>query len=50
ALAWLELANVAVVPGSGFGMPDYFRMSYATSMERIETGLDRMQNLLETAQ
>lgn len=50
ALAWLEQANVAVVPGSGFGMPDYFRMSYATSMERIETGLDRMEQLLESAE
>ncbi len=50
ALAWLEKANVAVVPGSGFGMPDYFRMSYATSMERIETGLDRMQSLLDSRQ
>ncbi len=50
ALAWLELANVAVVPGSGFGMPDYFRMSYATSLERIETGLDRMETLLESAE
>ncbi|MCY0908327.1 MAG: pyridoxal phosphate-dependent aminotransferase [Sulfobacillus thermotolerans] len=49
ALAWLELADVAVVPGSGFGMPNYFRMSYATSMERIETGLDRMAALLEEA-
>lgn len=50
ALAWLELADVAVVPGSGFGMPNYFRMSYATSMERIETGLDRMARLLEEAE
>lgn len=47
ALAWLELANVSVVPGSGFGVPDYFRMSYATSMERIKTGLDRIQEMLE---
>jgi len=46
ASAWLEEANVAVVPGSGFGVPDYFRMSYATSMERLAEGLDRMEALL----
>ncbi len=50
ALVWLEQANVAVVPGSGFGMPEHFRISYATSMERIETGLNRMQSLLESTQ
>ncbi|MCY0898582.1 MAG: pyridoxal phosphate-dependent aminotransferase [Firmicutes bacterium] len=46
ALAWLEEANVSVVPGSGFGVPDHFRMSYATSLERLEVGLDRMEALL----
>ncbi len=46
ALAWLEEGNVSVVPGSGFGVPDYFRMSYATSMERLAEGLDRMERLL----
>lgn len=47
ALAWLEEASVSVVPGSGFGVNDYFRMSYATSMERLAEGLDRMERLLE---
>jgi aspartate aminotransferase len=42
----LAKANVAVVPGSGFGAPDYVRMSYANSMERLKTGLDRIQELL----
>lgn len=46
AFAWLEEADVAVVPGSGFGVPDHFRLSYATSMERIDTGLQRMEKLL----
>lgn len=46
ALLWLEEANVSVVPGSGFGVRDYFRMSYATSMERLAEGLDRMERLL----
>jgi len=38
----LDEANVAVVPGSGFGAPDYIRLSYATSMSAITNGLDRM--------
>lgn len=45
-LLWLEEANVSVVPGSGFGVSDHFRMSYATSMERLTEGLDRMEQLL----
>jgi aspartate aminotransferase len=31
-----------VVPGEPFGAPGYLRISYATSMERIEEGLRRM--------
>lgn len=46
ALLLLEQAEVSVVPGSGFGVPDHFRMSYATSMERITTGMDRIRDLL----
>jgi aspartate aminotransferase len=38
----LEKARVAVVPGSGFFAPGYVRLSYATSMERIEEGLQRI--------
>src|SRR5271170_2854032 len=37
----LEQQNVAAVPGTAFGAPDYIRISYATSMENIEKGLDR---------
>jgi aspartate aminotransferase len=33
---------VAVVPGSAFGAPGHLRLSYATSIERIEEGLRRM--------
>ncbi|HOP80181.1 MAG TPA: aspartate aminotransferase, partial [Armatimonadota bacterium] len=29
-------------PGSGFGAPDYIRLSYATSMSAITNALDRM--------
>jgi aspartate aminotransferase len=42
----LEQAQVGLVPGSGFGAPAYLRLSYATSMERIQTGLDRIAALL----
>jgi aspartate aminotransferase len=38
----LEEASVAVVPGTGFGMPDYLRFSYATSEERIREALGRI--------
>lgn len=41
----LEKANVAVVPGSGFGAPGYIRLSYAIAMERIKEGLDRIQQV-----
>ncbi len=43
----LEKAQVAVVPGSGFGASGYIRLSYATSMENIETGLSRIRTFLE---
>jgi len=38
----LEREHVAVVPGEAFGAPGHLRISYATSMERIEEGLRRM--------
>lgn len=38
----LQRSNVAVVPGSGFGAPEYFRLSYATSRAKIEKGLERI--------
>jgi aspartate aminotransferase len=46
----LEEAKVGVVPGSGFGAPNYIRFSYATSMERIDEGLNRIEALLREAQ
>ena len=39
-------AKVAVVPGSSFGAEGYIRMSYATSMDNIEKGLDRIETAL----
>jgi hypothetical protein len=38
----LEKAHVAVVPGDAFGMPGYIRISYATSMDNIEKGMERI--------
>jgi len=43
----LENARVAVVPGIAFGDDTCFRLSYATSMENIEEGLNRMENLIK---
>jgi len=44
----LEKAHVAVVPGSGFGVGNYIRLSYATSMENIEEGLSRLRSFITT--
>lgn len=38
----LEEAKVAAVAGSGFGADNYIRLSYATSMDNIKKGLDRI--------
>jgi aspartate aminotransferase len=45
----LEKAHVAVVAGDAFGAPGYLRLSYATSMERIEEGLRRMERFFAEA-
>ena len=39
----LEDAKVAVVPGGPFGSDDHMRLSYATSMEEITEGLQRIE-------
>lgn len=46
AMAFLEKELVAVVPCSGFGAPDFVRWTYATSMENIKEGLDRLEHFL----
>ena len=43
---FLEKALVAIVPCSGFGADNYLRWSYATSMESIRTGLDRLEKFI----
>ncbi|MHC4552749.1 MAG: pyridoxal phosphate-dependent aminotransferase [Planctomycetota bacterium] len=47
AKALLEQAQVAVVPGDPFGCPKNVRLSFATSMEQIEKGIDRIQEWLK---
>jgi aspartate aminotransferase len=38
----LDDADVAVVPGSAFGLSPYFRISYATSEEELKVALERI--------
>lgn len=38
----LESAGVAVVPGSAFGLGDYFRISFASSTERLRAACSRI--------
>jgi aspartate aminotransferase len=44
----LEKEKVAAVPGIAFGADDYIRISYATSMENIKKGLDRLENFVRS--
>lgn len=46
----LDHAGVAVVPGSGFGYPQGFRLSFATSRALIEEGIGRIASLVKEAQ
>ncbi|MBU4312876.1 MAG: pyridoxal phosphate-dependent aminotransferase [Candidatus Omnitrophica bacterium] len=41
--ALLEDAKVAVVPGKPFGSDQHIRLSFATSMENIQKGMDRIE-------
>ncbi len=45
--ALLEEANVAVIPGSGFGADDYIRLSYATSLEALEKAVARIAEFVK---
>jgi aspartate aminotransferase len=42
----LEEAHVAVTPGDAFGAPGYLRLSYATSLEKLEAGVERIRGVL----
>ncbi|PIW11525.1 MAG: aspartate aminotransferase [Candidatus Infernicultor aquiphilus] len=43
----LKEAEVALIPGSAFEAEGYLRLSYATSMEDVKEGLDRIENILK---
>ena len=45
-MAALETAHVNLVPGSAFGAEGYVRLSYATSREQLNGGLDRLEQWL----
>ncbi|CAM2975912.1 pyridoxal phosphate-dependent aminotransferase [Hathewaya histolytica] len=46
----LEEEKVAVIPGVAFGTDDFVRLSYATSMENIENGLNRIESFIKKLQ
>jgi len=46
----LDKAHVALVPGEAFGAPGFLRLSYATSLERIEDGLRRLSKFFTRAE
>lgn len=39
-------SKVAVIPGIAFGVDNYIRLSYATSMDNIEEGLNRLESFV----
>jgi len=42
----LDSAEVALVPGSAFGLGGHVRISYATSMANLEKSMDRLTKAL----
>ncbi len=43
----LEAQKVAVVPGKAFGRDEFVRLSYATSLEEIKEGLQRLEEFIQ---
>jgi aspartate aminotransferase len=43
----LDQVGVALVPGSAFGADGYMRISFATSMENLETAMTRIKQVFE---
>ena len=43
----LENEKLAVIPGQAFGLNNYIRVSYATSMEAIKEGLNRIESFIK---
>jgi aspartate aminotransferase len=46
----LERQHLVAVPGDAFGTPGYIRISYATSIDRIEEGLRRLEKFCSMAE
>lgn len=46
----LIIGKVAAIPGIAFGLDDYIRISYATSMDNITVGLDRLEEFISKLQ
>jgi aspartate aminotransferase len=44
--ALLNDAHVALVMGDDFGAPGYVRLSFATSLDILKAGLDRLESFL----
>ena len=42
----LDQHHVAVVPGSAFGTDDHIRISYATSIEQLDRGIERIREFM----
>jgi aspartate aminotransferase len=42
----LDESYLSVIPGEGFGMDNYVRISFATSMEQLKKGMDRLEEWL----
>jgi len=50
AQALIEREHVVVTPGEAFDAPGYLRISYATSMEQLREGADRILRFADTLQ
>ena len=44
----MSKANVAIVPGIAFGDDRTVRLSYATSLDIIKSGVDRIEEFCKT--
>ena len=49
AQLFLEKGLVSTVPTSAFAAPNYLRWSYATSLEQIDKGIDRLEKFIAEA-
>lgn len=49
-MALIEEQHVVTVQGAAYGMSPYIRLSYATSMERLQTGCERLAAFCEGCQ